>query len=261
MARATRRHAENFPRLGTSLSMRSGSELGPSTSFSITGTQLSEVTVQLELHAGSSIEMFAGRMSGFLSPFPEAVDHRRHEAQHAAGPLELHERRPVVVEPVEDLGVDRKSRLDALLVVRVAALGRELLVLSPVQVREGPRHHVAVFELPGSASGSKSRRRTISNPSLALAGPHDDSILPTTFRFAALEATFDAGKVRTKRLLFQGRRLHVNANVRFGVLAVDLLNQAGRSVETATIRGQDAVDLPVLLSMVSLRAGKSIWRR
>ena len=31
----------NFPRFGTSLSSRSGSEFGPSTSFSITGTQLS----------------------------------------------------------------------------------------------------------------------------------------------------------------------------------------------------------------------------
>ena len=34
-----------------------------------------------------------------------------------------------------------------LLVIGVAALGRELLVLRPVEVREGPRHHVAVLEL------------------------------------------------------------------------------------------------------------------
>ena len=42
MVRATRRQAANLPRLGTSPSSRSGSELGPSTSFSMTGTQLSE---------------------------------------------------------------------------------------------------------------------------------------------------------------------------------------------------------------------------
>ena len=41
-SRATRRHAANLPRFGTSPSSRSGSELGPSTSFSMTGTQLSE---------------------------------------------------------------------------------------------------------------------------------------------------------------------------------------------------------------------------
>ena len=40
--RATRRQAENLPRLGNSLSSFSGREFGPSTSFSITGTQLSE---------------------------------------------------------------------------------------------------------------------------------------------------------------------------------------------------------------------------
>ena len=34
-----------------------------------------------------------------------------------------------------------------LLVVGVAALGRELLVLRAVEIGEGPRHHVAVLEL------------------------------------------------------------------------------------------------------------------
>ena len=75
------------------------------------------------------------------------MDHRRHQAQHAAGALELHQRGPVGVEPVEDLRVDRVGRLDPLLVVGVAALGRELLVLRAVEIGERARHHVAVLEL------------------------------------------------------------------------------------------------------------------
>ena len=43
--------------------------------------------------------------------------------------------------------MDRVGRLDPLLVIGIAALGRELLVLRPVEVGEGPRHHVAVLEL------------------------------------------------------------------------------------------------------------------
>jgi hypothetical protein len=77
-------------------------------------------------------------------------------------------------------------------------------------------------------------------------------------RFVALEATFAAGKVRTKPFLFHGRRLHVNANVRFGVLAVDLLDQAGRSIEQATIRGQDAVSLPVPLAQLPSHSGQPV---
>ena len=92
--------------------------------------------------------MLAGRISGLRSLLlPQAVDHRRHQPQHAARALELHQRRPVGVEPVEDLGVDRVGRLDALLVLGIAALGRELLVLRPVQVGERRADHVAVLEL------------------------------------------------------------------------------------------------------------------
>ena len=68
---------------------------------------------------------------------PEAVDDGGHQAQHAAGALELDQGGPVGVEPVEDLRVDGVGRLDALLVVGVAALGRELLVLGAVEVGEG----------------------------------------------------------------------------------------------------------------------------
>ena len=40
--RATRLVADSLPRFGSSASIRNGSELGPSTSFSMIGAQLSE---------------------------------------------------------------------------------------------------------------------------------------------------------------------------------------------------------------------------
>ena len=78
---------------------------------------------------------------------PQAVDHRRHQAQHAAGALELHQRGPVGVEPVEHFRMDRIGRLDPVLVVEVAALGREFLMLGPVEVVEGAGDRVARDEL------------------------------------------------------------------------------------------------------------------
>jgi hypothetical protein len=65
----------------------------------------------------------------------------------AARALELHQGRPVVVEAVEDFGVDGIGGLDALLVIGGAALGRKLRLLCSIEVGEGPRHDVAVFVL------------------------------------------------------------------------------------------------------------------
>ena len=78
---------------------------------------------------------------------PKAVNHCGHEAQHAARALELHQRRPIGVEPIEDLRMDWIGGLEPLFVVGIAALRREFLMLRSVEVREGARHHVAIFEL------------------------------------------------------------------------------------------------------------------
>ncbi len=74
------------------------------------------------------------------------MDDGRHQPQDAAGPLEGHQRGPVRVEAVEDLGVDRVRGLQALLVVRVPALRRKLLVPGAVEIRERAGDHVAVLE-------------------------------------------------------------------------------------------------------------------
>jgi len=74
------------------------------------------------------------------------VDHRRHQAQYPTGALELHQGGPVGIKPVKDLGVDRIGRLDPFLVVGISAIGREFCLLCPVEVREGSRRHIAMFE-------------------------------------------------------------------------------------------------------------------
>ena len=77
-----------------------------------------EVARQLGLHA-RIVDRHRGRQDQRIAValLPQAVDHRRHQAQHAARALELEQRGPVGVEPVEDLRVDRVGGLDALLVV------------------------------------------------------------------------------------------------------------------------------------------------
>ena len=149
MVRATRRHAANLPRFGTSPSSRSGSEFGAvHVLLDHRHPVVRQIARQLELHArvvDRDVRRQDQRVAVAL--FPQAVDHRRHQAQHAARALEFHQRGPVGVEPVENLRVDRIRGLDPLLVVGVAALGRELLVLRAVEVGEGARDHVAVLEL------------------------------------------------------------------------------------------------------------------
>ena len=107
-----------------------------------------QVARQLELHARVVDGDVRGQDQGVpVALLPQAVDDRRHQPQHAARALELHQRRPVAVEPVEHLGVDGIGRPDALLVVGVPALGRKLLVLRPVVVRERAGHDVPVLVL------------------------------------------------------------------------------------------------------------------
>ena len=108
IARATRRLAANLPRFGWSLSIRSGSESAPSTSFSMIGVQLSvEIPGQLGLYARVVHRDAAGHDEGTaISSLPLVMNHRRHQAQHAAGTLELRQRGPVRVEPIEYLGMD-----------------------------------------------------------------------------------------------------------------------------------------------------------
>ena len=107
-----------------------------------------EVAGQLELH-DLVVHGDVARHDEHVAvlPFPERMDHGGHQAQHAAGPLELVERGPVVVEPVEHLRVNRVGHLDPAFVVGFAAFGRELLLLRAVQIDESAGNGVAGNEL------------------------------------------------------------------------------------------------------------------
>jgi len=74
------------------------------------------------------------------------MNHRRHQTQHAARALEFIQSRPVVIEPVEQLRMDRIRRFDPALIFRLAGLGRKLLGVLAVLVRECLNDRVASGE-------------------------------------------------------------------------------------------------------------------
>jgi hypothetical protein len=64
---------------------------------------------------------------------PERMNDGRHQAENAASPLELVQGRPVVVQAVKELGMDRVRHFDPALVVGLPAVERKLLLLGPVK--------------------------------------------------------------------------------------------------------------------------------
>jgi hypothetical protein len=75
------------------------------------------------------------------------VHDRRHESQYSARALEAFKRRPVLVEPIEQLGMYRVRILDALLVIVGADLPGELGRVFGVQLGEAPAGDVAMHKL------------------------------------------------------------------------------------------------------------------
>ena len=71
---------------------------------------------------------------------PQGVDDLAHQAQHPAGALELLQRRPVVVEPVEQLRVDGVGGLEPVLVLAALHVAGELAVVLAVEADELPGH-------------------------------------------------------------------------------------------------------------------------
>ena len=111
----------------------------------MTGTQLIlQVPGQLELNQGV-IHGNGARHDEKIAvlSLPERMNDRRHRAQHAACPLELVERGPVVVKTVEQFRMDRVGHLYPPFVVCLPAFIGELLDLGCVEFRKGPRHGIA----------------------------------------------------------------------------------------------------------------------
>lgn len=76
-------------------------------------------------------------------------------------------------------------------------------------------------------------------------------------RFAAMEATFVPGTLRTKPLRLAGRRLHVNAAFRFGTLRVALVVD-GKQIEQVSLAPQDALDIAVPLEKLGAAADQPV---
>jgi len=81
-----------------------------------------------------------------VAPLPQAVDDRRHEAQHAPGALKFRQRGPAAVQLVENLRVDGVRRLDAPFIVGVPAFRWKLGALVLVQFGEGLGRHIPLLE-------------------------------------------------------------------------------------------------------------------
>jgi hypothetical protein len=83
--------------------------------------------------------MVPGMISRFWSPRCHSTEITSgHEAQDAAGALEPVERRPVLVEPVEQLRVDRVRQLHPPPVLGLTDLAREVSRLLAVVSRRTP---------------------------------------------------------------------------------------------------------------------------
>ena len=75
-----------------------------------------------------------------VAVLPQAVDDLGHQLEHAAGALEVVQAGPVLVEAVEDLGVDGIGAQQALAVVAVLGFGGEVGAVGGVVVGEGAAH-------------------------------------------------------------------------------------------------------------------------
>ncbi len=130
--------SDRCPNSGLLASIFAGSELGPSTSASMTAFHEScRYCVSSELTAAVPIGIDAGHdQRRLILPDPQRVDDGVHQAQDAARALEALQARPVLVEPVEQLGVDRVGLLDAVLVAAVARLARELVGVTVIHLDE-----------------------------------------------------------------------------------------------------------------------------
>src|SRR5262249_22696825 len=81
-----------------------------------------------------------------ITLLPQTMDDRSHQAQHAPRALEFHQGRPVDVEPVEYLGMDWISGLNAPFIVTTTALWREFSLLYHVKLSECARGEIALLE-------------------------------------------------------------------------------------------------------------------
>jgi len=71
-------------------------------------------------------------------------------------------------------------------------------------------------------------------------------------RFCGMEASFATGILRTKPLLLDGRRLHINAEAPFGRVGVALLRPDGTEIAGTVVQEMDGIDLPLEMDLSGL---------
>ena len=190
VARAIRRVRPRSPKSGRSLSISYGRLSSPSMSESMTDFQSTSMYWASSLdERGLRRDRSGHDQRRVVLRLVQSCHDGAHQPQHASGSLEPLEGRPVLVQPVEQLRVDRIGRLAFCARTpprsfpagtRRCARGRRSRTSAPSRRSAGA---------PARPAGSKSRRRTISNDSCADAGCHWCATRPTTFsrrRSAAL---------------------------------------------------------------------------
>ena len=107
------------------------------------------------------------------------MDDGVHQAQDAARALEALEARPVLVEAIEQLGMDRVGLLDAVLVAAVTRLARELVGVAVVHLDEAAGRRVDRRERVGVGRGEQPLADDVvglvrgRGPPLVSDAPHD----------------------------------------------------------------------------------------
>lgn len=107
--------------------------------------------------------------------------------------------------------------------------------------RHGP------YEGPDSMDGEKANEAKIYRSQIGLAKVKRGRLL-------SLEAGFDSGYLRTRPFYFEGSKLFLNANTRYGLITVHLYDENSKSIPNGEviITGRDEVDIPVEFANLDL---------
>ena len=106
-----------------------------------------QIPRQFELHGRIVYRNSGGHdQQVAILAFPQRVDYTGHQSQYTTRPLEFVQRGPVVVQPVEQLRMDRVGHLQPAFVIAFTAFRGKLIVLRAVHVHEGPGDCIACHE-------------------------------------------------------------------------------------------------------------------
>ena len=191
-----------LPEVGRLASISAGVSDGPSMSVSITGLKLSS---RYWVISDSTSSASSGTPPGMISGAGSSRSHSvwmtaRHQPQHATRALEPLQGRPVLVQPVEQLRMDRVGGLDPLLIGRLGDPGGNSRAVPRVEVGEHPRDRgdirlgggAGLLEQPlpddrerlDRAKRAATGRRSAGSPAAAGPAPPARSCPPTSMSVA-----------------------------------------------------------------------------